>query len=92
MVVEVEYSEMIWFMGSGIFGLLGFCDSCGKFWNGERSWVVGLAYGGVECEGIPLEVLGCDIGGGVSKDGAYLFGIVISEDCECFERLYPLVG
>lgn len=35
-------------------------------------------------------MLGCDIGGGVSKDGAYLFGMVISEDCECFERVPPI--
>ena len=50
---------------------------------------VGLGCGEVEREDIFLGVLRCDVGGGVSKDGAYLFGRTISKDFECFERFVP---
>ena len=50
---------------------------------------VGLGYGGVEREDILLGVLRCDVGGGISKDGAYLFETVISKDFESFKRFVP---
>ena len=50
---------------------------------------VALGYGEVEREDIFLGVLRCDVGGGVSKDGEYLFGTTISKDFECFERFVP---
>ena len=47
MVAEVEYLGTIWFVESNTFGLLGFSVSCGRFWNGDRSWGVGLSKEGL---------------------------------------------